>query len=120
MNKRRIGAEYEDAAARYLEAKGYEILARNFRCRAGEIDLIASEGRGLVFVEVKYRRSRQNGLPEEAVSRTKMRTIARVADYYRVRYQVPDTVSCRFDVIAIEGEEIRHYRDAFPYLGPGF
>ena len=120
MNKRQIGAEYEEAAARYLAADGYEILARNFRCRFGEIDLVAWKGAGLVFVEVKYRKNRSKGLPEEAVSQQKMKTISRVADYYRARYRVPDTVPCRFDVIAIEGDAIRHYRDAFPYMGMGY
>lgn len=117
MNRRQIGSEYEKEAARYLEQNGYVILARNFRCRIGEIDLVASEGGGLVFVEVKYRKNRRNGLPEEAVSGKKMQTISRVADYYRVRYRVPESVPCRFDVIAVEGEEIRHYKDAFPYMG---
>lgn len=120
MNKRQIGTEYEEMAARYLAQSGCEILARNFRCRFGEIDLVASDGTGLVFVEVKYRKSRANGLPEEAVSPSKMRTISRVADFYRARYRVPDTVPCRFDVIAIEGQKIRHHKNAFPYMGSGF
>lgn len=106
-------------AADYLEKRGFTVLCRNFRCRSGEIDLVARDGRTLVFVEVKYRRSGGTGLPEEAVSPRKMRTISRVADFYRVRFQVPENVPCRFDVIAIEGTSVRYYRDAFPYMGAG-
>ena len=57
MNNRRTGSEYEARAAEYLTANGYRILERNFRCRQGEIDLIAQDGSYLVFVEVKYRSS---------------------------------------------------------------
>ena len=72
MNKRRVGSVYEEKAAEYLEKDGYRILKRNFYCRSGEIDLIASGKEGsdsvLVFVEVKYRFSDSIGLPEEAVT----------------------------------------------------
>ncbi|MGI6118828.1 MAG: YraN family protein [Bilifractor sp.] len=117
VNRRKIGSEYEDLAAQYLSEKGWQILTRNFRCRFGEIDLVASDGDTLVFVEVKYRKTASSGLPEEAVSFQKRKTIAKVADYYRVRYQILDNVPCRFDVIAIENREIRHYQNAFPYRG---
>ena len=55
MNRRETGSRYEKQAAVYLEQKGYEILEMNFRCRRGEIDLVARDGEYLVFVEVKYR-----------------------------------------------------------------
>ena len=75
LNTRAKGAEYEARAAEFLESRGYEILERNFRCAYGEIDLIARQGSGLIFVEVKYRKNRRAGLPEEAVSLLKQQKI---------------------------------------------
>lgn len=121
MNKRKTGSRYETMAARYLEDNGYVILRQNFRCRMGEIDLIArDEASGqncLVFVEVKYRSSAGTGIPEEAVHTRKQHRICRVADYFRLQYRIPWDTPCRFDVIAIEGEELRHHANAFPYCG---
>ena len=57
MNKRQVGTQYESMAVQYLTEAGYHILERNFRCRTGEIDIIAKDGAYLVFVEVKYRAS---------------------------------------------------------------
>ncbi len=115
MNKRAIGADYEEKAAQWLTEEGYEILCRNFRSSYGEIDLVARQGNCLVFVEVKYRKSRGSGCPEEAVSRDKQIRICRTADYYRARNRISEAVPCRFDVLAIEKETVRHYVDAFPY-----
>ena len=119
MNKRRIGAGKEARAAAFLEEAHCRILERNFRCRIGEIDLIAWDTRDgmLVFAEVKYRKDATNGLPEEAVNFAKQQKICRVADYYRMMRHIKSGTACRFDVLAIEGEEIRHIRNAFPYLG---
>lgn len=121
MNKRRVGSVYEEKAAEYLEKDGYRILKRNFYCRSGEIDLIASgkEGSGsvLVFVEVKYRFSDSIGLPEEAVTPLKIKKICRAADYYRICNGIPEDHTCRFDVIAIQGDKLRHYKNAFSYVG---
>ena len=116
-NKRKLGARYEEKAAEYLQNRGYFILCRNFRCRQGEIDLIARQGGDLVFIEVKYRGGGGNGLPQEAVTRGKQRTICRTADYYRMSHGYGEDTSCRFDVVAILGEEITLYQNAFPYTG---
>ena len=115
MNRRKTGAAYEEKAAAHLSGLGYEILERNYRCRQGEIDLIAKDGGTLVFLEVKYRRTASCGEPAEAVHAAKQRTICRVADYYRMRHQIPENQSCRFVVVAVLGEEIFLYRNAFPY-----
>jgi len=114
-NRRRVGTLYEKRAADYLEKRGYRILERNYRCRKGEIDLIAMDGGTLVFLEVKYRRTGSSGDPAEAVNLPKQRTICRVADYYRITHKIGEQVSCRFDVVAILGEEIRLYQNAFFY-----
>ena len=82
MNRRKEGAYYENLVAEYLKTQGYEILEKNYRCRIGEIDLIAKEGETLVFVEVKYRRSSEAGDPAEAVDYRKQKKISRVAEYY--------------------------------------
>ena len=117
MNKRSVGAEKEDLAAEYLKSFGLKIREKNFRNRYGEIDLIATDGDYLVFVEVKYRRNASAGLPEEAVSFMKARTISKVADYYRVVKKIPEDKKVRFDVVAIEGGQIRWYKNAFAYSG---
>ena len=115
MNRRSTGTQYENLAADFLERGGMQILERNFRSRNGEIDLIARDGGTIVFVEVKYRKNKSAGLPEDAVTPRKRRTICRVADYYRMRKGMPEDVPIRFDVIAVEGTALRHYRNAFPY-----
>lgn len=72
LNKRQIGGFGEDLAAAYLTKQGYEIRTRNVRMRSGEIDIIATHGKMLVFVEVKYRRGKQFGNPEESVDARKI------------------------------------------------
>lgn len=116
MNKRKIGAAYENLAAVYLEKQGYEILERNYRCRSGEIDLIAREKETLVFVEVKYRSSLREGDPLEAVNRKKQRIISRVARYYLLVHPEYLDISCRFDVVGVLEGEIRLLRNAFESL----
>lgn len=74
-----LGARGEDFAEKYLRKKGYRIVERNFRCRLGEIDIIALDGRSLVFVEVKTRRNQNYGRPCEAVNAVKIRHILRAA-----------------------------------------
>lgn len=113
QNRRRIGSVYEEQAAKYLESRGLRITERNFRCRTGEIDLIARDGEYVVFVEVKYRSTECAGNPLEAVDREKQRTISRVARRYLLsRYHSLD-VPCRFDVVGFEGDEILWVKDAF-------
>ena len=115
QNRRQIGTEEEALAAEFLESRGYRIVERNFRCRLGEIDLIARDGSVLVFIEVKYRKTGAYGDPAEAVNYRKQQKICKTADYYRMLRRIPDNQSCRFDVVAIQGREIRVIRDAFSY-----
>ena len=79
MNRRETGSRYEKQAAVFLEQKGYEILEMNFRCRRGEIDLVARDGEYLVFVEVKYRADLRCGRPAEAVTPAKIQRIRTAA-----------------------------------------
>jgi len=115
-NKRAIGTEYEQKAARYLENLGYQILDQNFRCKMGEIDLIAKEGDYLVFVEVKYRADGRMGQPQEAVGYRKQQKICKAASYYCMRQRISNMQPCRFDVAACIGEKWTIIRDAFPYI----
>ena len=111
-----VGRRQEERACAFLERAGHRILERNFRCRVGEIDLISLDGGVLVFTEVKYRGGLWAGDPAEAVNEEKKYRISRAADYYRKLHGVPDGQPCRFDVIAITAEEIRHLENAFCYL----
>jgi putative endonuclease len=113
---RGVGQRWEDLAKKRLQAEGYQILARNFRARAGEIDFIAEEKGVLCFIEVKGRGSLRFGAPAEAVTAEKQRRIARAAQEYLKRKRL-GSVSCRFDVVSIldtDGElAVTILRDAF-------
>jgi putative endonuclease len=111
-----LGDRGENRAARYLRERGYKILLRNFRCPLGEIDIIARDGRTLVFVEVKTR-TEDDPLPEDQVNPSKQHQITKAGKFYLGRYGVPQPPS-RFDVIAVvwpDGREpvIRHTPHAF-------
>ena len=114
--RQRLGRAGEAWAAAYLEREGYEIVARNYRARRGEIDLIARRGDLLVFVEVKTRSSGAFGSGGESVGRAKQARIARVAAHYLGRLP-PFDWDVRFDVISIQisegGVRISHIPDAF-------
>jgi len=117
MTRTELARRGEDAAAAYLERIGLTITDRNWRCTSGEADIIALDGRTLVIVEVKTRRTSSAGTPEEAVSPTKQRRLARVARHYVAHAGLEDT-EVRFDVIAIRpiGDDralLRHHRAAF-------
>ena len=112
-SNRAIGARKEELAVQYLKQQGIQVLEQNYRCRQGEIDIIAREENYLLFVEVKYRSTVQHGYPAEAVTRKKQQKIRRVAEYYQYRMQLPENTPVRFDVIAILGTEIQYIRNAF-------
>lgn len=114
-SSKRTGLYYETQAAVFLEKQGYQILERNFRCPAGEIDLIAKEGEYLCFVEVKYRSERETGTPEEAVDARKQKRISRAALYYLMKQGLGDTTPCRFDVVGIRPDGIRVTKNAFSF-----
>lgn len=116
MNTRETGRIYEKLAAKYLAASGYEILEHNFYCRFGEIDLVAREDGCLVFVEVKYRKSGEWGEASLAVDKKKQRKLSRSAACYLQTRGVSGRVSCRFDVVAVTGNEVKLYRNAFDFV----
>ena len=112
-NCREIGAEYENRAVIFLKEKGYQIIKQNFRCRQGEIDIIAKDGEYLVFTEVKYRKNAYQGAALEAVTMQKQRRILQAARYYLYMTSQNMHVPCRFYVIAFEGEQVTHIENAF-------
>ena len=97
---REVGASGEDRAVRFLLGLGYRILMRNYRCRHGEIDVVAFEGGEYVFVEVKLRASDDKGSALDAVTRAKQKKLARVAQQYLAERRIEDR-PCRFDVVAL-------------------
>ena len=117
MNCVEKGHRGEDLAVDFLFVKGYRILTRNWRIKAGEIDIIAQDGDTLVFCEVKSRSSTRFGTGAEAVDVRKQRKIAQVATLYLQRYRLSNQ-RCRFDVIEILQPEqdqpiIQHFINAF-------
>ena len=98
--RKRLGAWGERIAATHLEAAGYHIVARNWRCRQGEIDLVVRAGKMLVFVEVKTRRGRRMGAPEEALTPRKTRKLIQLAQLYLAEYDLD--VAWRIDLVAVE------------------
>ncbi len=112
-NKRQIGSHYEHLAAEYLKQRGVEILEQNYQTRYGEIDLIARDGRYLVFIEVKFRTKATKGNPAEAVDFRKQQRIRNAARYYLYKHRYGEDTPCRFDVIGILGNEIQWIKNAF-------
>jgi putative endonuclease len=112
------GRKGEEEAAAYLARCGYEIVARNYRCPWGEVDIIAREGGTLVFVEVRSRTSLAFGLPEESVDARKRARLRRAARHYLYSCGGPGG-GCRFDVVALLWDprggirELRHFKNAW-------
>jgi putative endonuclease len=111
-----LGKSGEDLACRELERRGYAILARRYRTRAGEIDVVARDGDTTVFVEVKARDGRAFGDAAEAVTGLKQWRMTRLAADYLARHRLLDT-PCRFDVVAVHLESgvavVEIFKNAF-------
>ena len=109
----RAGARAEELCAELLRGAGLRVLARNWRCRHGEIDLVAEEGGTLVFAEVRFRRDQRYGGAAESVTAAKQARLVAAARLYLMRRPNAD---CRFDVLlldSLEGSRIRWIRNAF-------
>ncbi len=119
--KKELGDWGEERAARYLRLRGYSILGRNFRCRQGEIDIIAAKGAFVVFVEVKLRKNADFGEAREFVTYSKQQRVIRAAEYWLIKTGCEKQP--RFDVIEIYAPKgtdtvfptIRHLENAFSY-----
>jgi putative endonuclease len=122
MNKKLVGLDGENLACSYLRRKGYKIITRNYRCRIGEIDIVARHKKTLIFCEVKTRNNKDFGEPFEAVTKFKQDRLRRLAECYlrSVHYdqKFPKDFNFRFDVISIifgqnNDSEITHLENAF-------
>jgi len=116
-----LGRRGETAARRFLKRKGYKIVARGDCSRPGELDLVAVDGRTVVFVEVKTRRSQEAGHPAEAVDAAKQRRLTRLAVTYLKRHGLLE-YPARFDVVAVtwaagQRPQIEHFENAFEAVG---
>ncbi|WP_293778881.1 YraN family protein [uncultured Oxalicibacterium sp.] len=103
------GSAAEYVALLHLQKNGLQLIERNFLCRGGEIDLIMQDGATLVFVEVRKRSSRQFGGAAASVTPAKQRRLICAAQQFLQRYRQPP--ACRFDVIAIDGDELEWLRN---------
>ncbi len=113
--KSQIGKRGEELAVHYVKERGVNIIERNYSCPFGEIDFIGMDRGTYVFFEVKYRRTKSFGVPEEAVDIRKQKKISKTADYYRMRHGLFESNPFRFDVLAITEENITWHKNAFEY-----
>jgi putative endonuclease len=117
VRRKELGERGERLAEKYLKKNGYRIVARNYRCPLGEIDLIVRDGDTIVFVEIKGKSSHRFGSAAEAVTAAKQRRLARVASHYLSTFKLHDSY-VRFDVVGIHWAgtgrpEIGLVKDAF-------
>lgn len=98
-----------------MKKQGLLVIEKNFRCRSGEIDLIAKDGKYLVFVEVKYRHTGERGWASAAVDWRKQKAVSRTAEFYLFKQGYGLDTPCRFDVVAIDGDRIEWIQNAFNY-----
>ena len=117
MNTRKTGQHYEERAAAYLQERGYKIVGQNYRCRYGEIDIIAYHQGYLVFIEVKYRKNEGSGHAVAAVDFKKQKKISGVARWYMMEKRFGEQTKCRFDVIGIGAKNISIIENAFDFIG---
>ena len=101
MNTRNIGGINEEKAIVYLKQHGFQIIKRNFRCKTGEIDIIAVKENILRFIEVKYRKDISYGNPLEAVDKRKQNKIMKAASWFLMENKQFEKMQCSFDVISI-------------------
>jgi putative endonuclease len=116
MRRIRMGKLGEDLAVAYLQKSGYRILAQNYRCLYGEVDIIALDGDFIVFIEVKSRKSERFGQPQEAVGLEKQKKLSRISLHYLQQKRLENR-NARFDVMAVkllpDGTRIELIRNAF-------
>jgi putative endonuclease len=112
MTRRALGIAGEDAAAAWYEANGYEVVARNWRCREGELDLVVRRNRTIVFCEVKSRSSAAFGSPAEAVNHLKRQRLRVLAGKWLDDFPIKMR-EIRFDVVTVLGDAVEVIEGAF-------
>ena len=121
MNKRVLGEDIEALVSDYLTLQGAKILKRNYRCRQGEVDIIALDGKYLCFIEVKFRNGHRFGQPQEAVNKAKQKRICNVSQFYLYSNYKSFDVPVRYDVIAVSPQDgiytLNWIKNAFDFTG---
>lgn len=113
MNTRKIGGFNEENAVRYLQNNGFQIIKRNYRCKVGEIDIIALKENILRFIEVKYRENDFYGNPLEAVNKRKQNKIRKTAAWFLNENMQYADMQCSFDVMAVMEQQITYIFNGF-------
>lgn len=114
MNKKQFGSWAEEQASRYLAAKGYKILARNWHCRFGELDIVAKKDKVIHFIEVKARRQFSFGFPEEALTEAKQHKLLMAITGYLANR--PNQL-WQLDLVIIEQRGLKYYLQLFENVG---
>lgn len=102
IDTKKFGTHIEDLVCVYLQQQKLKLIARNYRCRLGEIDLIMQDQNLLVFVEVRYRHHCKFGSSIESVNLNKQSKIIKTAEYYLLSKQLSEKIPCRFDVVGVK------------------
>lgn len=117
LTSRETGKQAETVARVYLQQQGLTLVAENYSCRAGEIDLIMSDNQHLIFIEVKFRRHLQYGSGLDRVTPKKQSNIIQAARHYLHQQGLTETACCRFDVISLTPDKSEKKRGLFASLG---
>ncbi|GAB6180625.1 YraN family protein [Desulfotomaculum defluvii] len=120
LQRKALGKKGEEEACKFIHKLGYRLLERNYRCKLGELDIIAWDPIGmLVFLEVRSRSGNSFGIPEESINSTKKNKLRVLARYFLMARSEFTSVSCRFDIVAVhfnrdgEVKKINHIKNAF-------
>lgn len=112
MNKRCVGSLYEDICAEYLTENGFNVLQRNYKCKVGEIDIVAEKDNIIRFIEVKYRGNGKYGFALESIDLKKQNRIKRAASWF-LNEKGLNGVQCSFDVITVENNVVEYYFNCY-------
>jgi putative endonuclease len=112
LNTKKIGSAAEDQACNYLQAQGLQVIARNYYCALGEIDIIMQDEKEVVFVEVRSRNKNSNNTIE-SVDLYKQKKLIKTATHFLHRKGWSDSINCRFDVIGINNMQLEWIKNAF-------
>lgn len=102
INTKKLGRQAEDLVCRYLQKQKLKLVARNYSCRHGEIDLIMRDKTSLVFIEVRYRQNPYFGSSLETINWTKQNKVIKTAEYYLLTHHLSEKTACRFDVVGVK------------------
>lgn len=113
LNTRVVGGNYEEQCVNYLKQHGFQIAAQNYKCKIGEIDIIAVKNNILRFIEVKYRKNEFFGFPIEAVNKRKQNKIMKTALWFLGENKEYENMQCSFDVISITENDVEYLFNCF-------